>query len=167
MIFRNFEGSNTRLFLAPWTVFHPPSSTLWTPVGKTEWARLSSVSNQFDNERVSNLFNSAAPIKTQEEDNRKCESTSDSLLTTHNMKISSSSTLLVSISHKALLTWKKPTHTNEQGFRARLTLPKGGPNPMCTELTMRILREKQDGSSLPQSALHSLTLWDTLWFDRP
>ena len=142
VIFRNFEGSNTRLFLAPWTVFHPPSSTLWTPAGKTEWARLSSVSNQFDNERVSNLFNSAVPIKTQEKDKRNCESTADGFLTTHNMKISSRSTLLVSISHKPLLTWKKPTHRNEQGFSARLILPKGGPNRMCIELMMRILWEK-------------------------
>lgn len=36
VIFKNLEGSSTRLFLAPCTVFHPPSSTLCTPVGRRE-----------------------------------------------------------------------------------------------------------------------------------
>lgn len=112
VIFRNFEGSRTRLFLAPWTVFHPPSSTLCTPAGRTEWASLSSVASQFDNERVRQSANTTAPIKTEEKDKRNCESFADWLFNSHSMKVSSRSICSYWVSHETLMTWKKPSDTN-------------------------------------------------------
>ena len=70
VILRNFEGSSTRLFLAPCTVFHPPSSILCTPAERRERVSLSSVLHQFDSDRGSNSVTSLAPIKTKEKEKR-------------------------------------------------------------------------------------------------
>lgn len=147
MIFRNFEGSSTLLFLAPWTVFHPPSSTLWTPRGKREWASLSTVSNQFDNERVSNMFSTAVPRK-------KTKGTVKALLTVSLIPTTWKYQVEALCLNWSLLKHYWPRRNQLIQMKRDLVLDRGGLNLMFIGLMIRIPREKLNGNNLFQSLFH-------------